>query len=221
MACCTSASGTVVRPTIPTATARTPGRCSAACCGSTSRIAPRPSPRQPLRGPPHRPPRDLGLRPAKPWRYAFAPDGRLVVADVGQDLFEEITIVGRGENHGWNRREADHCFPPGQACSAAGMVDPVYTHAHADDGSSVTGGAVYTGTEIPDLKGKYVFADFVSGRLWALDLPADRAPVAAAQAHALGAWPINPATFGVGHDGSLYVGDFRGRRILKLVRSAR
>ncbi|MEZ4470736.1 MAG: PQQ-dependent sugar dehydrogenase [bacterium] len=160
-----------------------------------------------------------GLR--NPWRYAFAPDGRLVVADVGQDLFEEITIVGRGENHGWNRREADHCFPPGQACSAAGMVDPVYTYAHADDGSSVTGGAVYTGTEIPDLKGKYVFADFVSGRLWALDLPADRAPVAAAQAHALGAWPINPATFGVGHDGSLYVGDFRGRRILKLVRTAR
>ncbi|MCA9525852.1 MAG: PQQ-dependent sugar dehydrogenase [Myxococcales bacterium] len=160
-----------------------------------------------------------GLR--NPWRYGFAPDGRLVVADVGQNLFEEVTVVGRGENHGWNRREADHCFPPGQACDATGLVDPVYTYTHAEDGSSITGGAVYTRTDIPDLQGKYVFGDFATGRLWAIDLPRDRAPVAPEKATALGGWPINPSTFGVGHDGTLYVGDFRGQRILKLVRSAR
>ena len=151
-----------------------------------------------------------GLR--NPWRYSFAPDGRLVVADVGQNTWEEITIVGRGENHGWASREAHVCFPIGKTCTATGMIDPIYAYPRAD-GNSVTGGFVYTGSAVPALKGKYVFADFGSGRIWALDLPAkgQTARIPEAKAWSLGQFDINPSTFGVGSDGTLYVGDFRGQ----------
>lgn len=153
----------------------------------------------------------LGLR--NPWRYSFTPTGRLITGDVGQNLWEEITYVGRGDNLGWRRREANQCFPPGTACDPQGLVDPVYVYGR-DDGASVTGGYVYTGSEVPDLKDKYVFGDFASGRLWALDLQAPQ------EALALGQWGIYPATFGVGHAGELYVGDFREGRILQ-IRSGR
>ena len=151
-----------------------------------------------------------GLR--NPWRYSFAPDGRLIVADVGQNLWEEITIVGRGENHGWAIREAHVCFPASKPCSAAGMVDPIYAYPRGD-GNSVTGGFVYTGSAVPALKGKYVFADFGSGRFWGLDLPTkgQTARIPEAKAWSLGQFDLNPSTFGVGTDGTLYVGDFRGR----------
>ncbi|MGK0358543.1 MAG: glucose/arabinose dehydrogenase [Bradymonadia bacterium] len=156
-----------------------------------------------------------GLR--NPWRYSFAPDGRLVVADVGQNIWEEITIVGRGENHGWAIREAHACFPASKACTAAGMVDPIYAYPRGD-GNSVTGGFVYTGSAVPALKGKYVFADFGSGRFWALDLPpkalsakGQTPRIPEAKAWSLGQFDLNPSTFGVGADGTLYVGDFRGQ----------
>ncbi|MCA9538158.1 MAG: PQQ-dependent sugar dehydrogenase [Myxococcales bacterium] len=156
----------------------------------------------------------FGLR--NPWRFSFAPDGRLVVADVGQNLWEEITIVGRGENHGWNAREAAHCFPADRACKAAGLVDPIYEYPRAD-GSSITGGFVYGGDAVPALRGRYVFADFVSGRLWAIELPTDGKRVAGDAALALGRWPINPSTFGVDHRGELYVADFTEGAIHRLV----
>lgn len=154
-----------------------------------------------------------GLR--NPWRYSFAPDGRLVVADVGQNTWEEITIVGKGENHGWAAREAHVCFPIGKACKQGKMVDPVYAYPRSD-GNSVTGGYVYTGAKVPKLKGKYVFGDFGSGRLWALDLPKTATRVPESKAISLGRFAINPATFGVGHDGTLWIGDFQGR-ILEVV----
>jgi glucose/arabinose dehydrogenase len=154
-----------------------------------------------------------GLR--NPWRYAFAPDGRLIVADVGQNTWEEITIVGRGENHGWALMEGLECFPINRKCSVKGTIDPVYVYPRAD-GNSITGGYVYTGSKIPKLKGKYVFADFGSGRMWALDLPKANTRIPEKDAWRLGHFDMNPSTFGVGADGALYVGDFRGR-ILEVV----
>ncbi|HKO94269.1 MAG TPA: PQQ-dependent sugar dehydrogenase, partial [Polyangiaceae bacterium] len=55
-----------------------------------------------------------GMR--NPWRFSFDPKGRLIAADVGQDLFEEVDIVAAGDNQGWARREATHCFPPAESC---------------------------------------------------------------------------------------------------------
>jgi glucose/arabinose dehydrogenase len=154
-----------------------------------------------------------GLR--NPWRYSFAPDGRLVVADVGQNAFEEITIVGRGENHGWKVREAAHCFPGGERCHGDTVyTDPVWEYPR-NEGISVTGGYVYTGKSIPALVGRYVFGDYGSGRLWALALPQAKSLQPDSAIRALGGFDVTPATFGVDHAGEMYVADFARGRIYR------
>ena len=152
-----------------------------------------------------------GLR--NPWRFSFAPDGRLVVADVGQDAWEEIDVVERGDNLGWNTREGRHCYPPDARCDATGFTDPVYEYSH-EEGQSVTGGYVYSGKAVPALGGKYVFGDFVDGRIWAIDLPVDRSELATASA--LGRWPILLSTFGRDADGELYVADYGSGTVYRL-----
>ncbi len=161
-----------------------------------------------------------GLR--NPWRYSFAPDGRLVIGDVGQDMYEEVTLVGAGQNAGWAIREAAHCFPPEvDDCPTEGLIDPIYEYGR-QDGGSITGGHVYTGDGIPELKGRYVFGDFLSGRLWALDLPPTSAtpgakPDGIAQVHSLGRWGILVSAFGRTADGEVLAVDFGGGAIYQLV----
>ena len=169
--------------------------------------------------PTHRPEQfAVGLR--NPWRYAFAPDGRLVVADVGQDTWEEVDIVSAGANLGWAAREGRHCFPPDvSTCTTAGLTDPIYEYAR-EDGNSITGGVVYTGSAIPELHGRYLFADFGSGRVWALTLPeGSPAPGAAgplAPVAALGRVDWLPVTFGRDEQGEVYLADFGSGVIYRL-----
>jgi glucose/arabinose dehydrogenase len=155
-----------------------------------------------------------GLR--NPWKYSFAPDGRLIVADVGQDEYEEIDIISRGGNYGWNIREGRHCYRPSSGCRTNELIDPVYEYSH-EEGQSVTGGYVYTGERISDLKGRYIFGDFVQGRVWALDL-ADKNSAMQAEVYTLGKWPLMISTFGRDHDGELYVADFAGGAIYRMER---
>ncbi len=149
-----------------------------------------------------------------PWRYSFGPQGQLIVADVGQDKWEEIAIVQAGQNHGWKIREGDHCFDPPQNCPTEGLTDPIYTYDHTE-GVSITGGYVYTGKALPALDKLYVFGDFVTGRIWAI--PTDKTKVESNQIHALGKWPILLSSFGQDEVGELYATDFTEGRILKLV----
>jgi len=107
----------------------------------------------------------FGLR--NPWRFSFDGD-RLWVADVGQNNIEEINLVGSGANCGWNRLEGSHCYPPGSACSTMGTTLPIFEYNHTNGDRSITGGYVYRGTAIPELEGAYIYGDFVSGRVWAL-----------------------------------------------------
>lgn len=109
------------------------------------------------------------------WRLAFDREtGRLWAADVGQDLWEEINLIERGGNYGWNRREGLHPFvkkgdaPPATDDKPADLLDPIWEYHH-DLGKSITGGVVYRGRAIPELVGHYLYADYVAGRLWALD----------------------------------------------------
>jgi glucose/arabinose dehydrogenase len=152
-----------------------------------------------------------GLR--NPWRYSFDPKGRLIAGDVGQDLWEEISIVERGKNLGWNVREAAHCFFPKDGCSSAGLVDPIFDYDRSL-GLSVTGGFVYTGKRIPTLAGRYVFGDFGTGRLWALDLPDAPKRVSA---RLLGRFSYAFSTFGRDADGELYAADFGPGSIYRLI----
>jgi len=108
-----------------------------------------------------------GLR--NPWRYSFDPvTGNLWVADVGQDLWEEINIVKKAGNYGWRFMEGFHCYKP-QNCDSTGLEMPLWEYGHNDEGGySVTGGFVYRGSKMDNLFGKYVYADFVTGKIWAL-----------------------------------------------------
>lgn len=107
------------------------------------------------------------------WRMAFdAKTGDLWAADVGQDLWEEVNVIERGGNYGWNLREGGNPFAAGGKPSGPreDLIDPLVEYPHLDDwGKSVTGGAVYRGTRLPDLQGWYLYGDYVSGRLWAMN----------------------------------------------------
>lgn len=154
----------------------------------------------------------LGLR--NPWRYAFDAQGRLIVADVGQDKWEEIDWVVRGGNYGWDEREGRHCHEPATGCQS-GFAEPIYEYGR-DDGSSITGGYVYEGPAIAALRGKYVFGDFLSGKLWAVDVPAE--PGAAVhRAFTLGGWPVLVSSFGRDGAGELYVASFAPGAVYKIV----
>ncbi|MCC7072119.1 MAG: PQQ-dependent sugar dehydrogenase [Deltaproteobacteria bacterium] len=156
-----------------------------------------------------------GLR--NPWRYAFdRQNGDLWIADVGQNLWEEVHLVERaaeqrGLNFGWSVLEGAHCFRPEQGCEAAGLVSPVFEYRHGDDGCSITGGVVYRGKRFPALVGSYVVADYCSSRLWTLKREGARVLWARA-----GHIPGNVSGFGEDEDGELWVADHQGR-VLRLV----
>jgi len=104
-----------------------------------------------------------GLR--NPWRFCFDPPaGTLYIADVGQNLWEEIDVVKAdraGLDYGWNVMEGDHCYRS-RDCDRSGRVAPLVEYGH-DDGCSVTGGFVYRGRRMPDLVGHYFYADYCHG----------------------------------------------------------
>ena len=102
-----------------------------------------------------------------PWRFSFdTASGRLFVADVGQNAFEEIDLVTKGGNYGWNIMEGSHCYNA-STCDMTGLTLPIHDYPRTD-GTTVIGGFVYRGTAIPSLVGTYVFGDFGSGKIWAL-----------------------------------------------------
>lgn len=145
-----------------------------------------------------------GLR--NPWRYSFDSRGRLWVADVGQDAVEEVNIVERGDNLGWDLREGFDCTSRDADCETEGLKEPVWVYRH-ELGASITGGYVYEGDAVPALRGHYLCADFLSGRLFAVPDPASGDPI---QAVSLGQWPLLPSTFGQDAAGEIYVADFAG-----------
>lgn len=93
--------------------------------------------------------------------------GDLWAADVGQDFWEEVNIVKKGGNYGWSVREASYPFNNKPSTSTDELVPPVWEYDH-QLGKSITGGFVYRGSQLPELQGMYVYADFISGRIWAL-----------------------------------------------------
>jgi glucose/arabinose dehydrogenase len=114
-----------------------------------------------------------GLR--NPWRISFDSEtGELWAADVGQDAIEEINLIVSGGNYGWNIKEGTKCYKRSN-CADDSLIDPVFEYDHSL-GQSITGGYVYRGSRIPALVGRYVYADFVSGKVWALKLDAEGKP---------------------------------------------
>ncbi|XP_021089965.1 HHIP-like protein 2 isoform X1 [Mesocricetus auratus] len=94
--------------------------------------------------------------------------GRIFCGDVGQNKFEEVDLIVKGGNYGWRAKEGFECYDK-KLCHNASLDDilPIYAYGH-EVGKSVTGGYVYRGCESPNLNGLYIFGDFMSGRLMAL-----------------------------------------------------
>lgn len=146
-----------------------------------------------------------------PWRFSFDPTtSRFLVADVGQDNFEEVNLVVKGGNYGWNIMEGLHCFQPPNGCPMDGLELPITEYDHSE-GSSITGGYVYRRNSMNELRGRYVFGDFGSGRIWSLE---ETTP---------GSWTrtllldtnYNISSFGLDRAGELLVVDYGGN-ILRL-----
>jgi glucose/arabinose dehydrogenase len=147
-----------------------------------------------------------------PWRFSFdKTTKRLFVADVGQDAWEEVDIVTKGGDFGWNIMEGKHCYPPGTNCNQAGLILPIAEYSHSE-GIAVIGGYVYRGGAIPALKGLYVFGDFGSGKVWTLQ---ETQPGTWTRASLLSAG-FNISALGRAGNNELYVVDYNGN-LYKLV----
>jgi glucose/arabinose dehydrogenase len=141
------------------------------------------------------------------WRMAFdRKTGVLWAGDVGQNLWEEIDIIVKGGNYGWNLREGMHPYVD-QKTDAKGsgprpdLIEPIWEYHH-DVGKSITGGNVYRGQSAPELEGGYLYADFVSGQIWALWYDMDAKRVTANRSLLTGSTPV--LTFGEDDAGETY-----------------
>lgn len=144
-----------------------------------------------------------GLR--NPWRFTFDREtGHLWAGDVGQNLFEEIDIIRPGLNYGWNVMEGFHCFRDSD-CVQEGLELPVAEYGRGG-GCSVTGGYVYRGTRLTSLYGAYIYADYCSGRIWALRHDGTRVTEHMEIVDA----PFRIPAFGEDRSGEVYILSFGG-----------
>ena len=146
----------------------------------------------------------MGLR--NPWRMSFDATGNLWIGDVGQGTYEEVNFIpggsNGGQNFGWNVREGTGPYAGGQLGGGI-LVNPLYQYSHAV-GQSITGGFVYDGPA-PALQGKYIFGDFTTGKIFALERVGGTASVTeitSMLSSPIGAYQL--ASFGIDAQHNLY-----------------
>jgi glucose/arabinose dehydrogenase len=155
-----------------------------------------------------------GLR--NPWRFSFdRVTGQLFAGDVGQDNWEEVDLITKGGNFGWNIMEGMHCYPSSvTSCNMTGLMLPITEYDHsAAGGDAVIGGFVYRGSAVAGLPGTYVFGDLSSGHVWGLTKDA------------AGNWQrtlvlthgLTVSAFGQDAAGELYLVDYGHGAILHMV----
>lgn len=152
----------------------------------------------------------FGLRNV--WRFSFDKEtGKLWGADVGQNAWEEINIIENGKNYGWRIMEGNHCFNPPSNCNTTNLTLPIWEYGRDSQGGySVTGGYVYRGKSAPELYGKYIYGDFVSGNIWALEMKGSGVTnnLLFNSNHSI-------STFGVDENGELYFANYNTGRLYK------
>ena len=142
-----------------------------------------------------------GLR--NPWRFSFDFKTNTIWAgDVGQGELEEIDLIEKGGNYGWNILEGTSCYTASN-CDKEGTILPIFEYNHDANDKSITGGYVYRGTALPALNGYYIYGDFVSGRIWALNPQGNN--------QLLLETGLAISSFGTDADNELYVCSFDGK----------
>ncbi len=152
-----------------------------------------------------------GLR--NPWRFSFDREtGQMWIADVGQNIWEEVDIGAAGTNYGWPMAEANHCFTPD--CDLDAFEGAVYEYSHAQ-GVSITGGYVYRGCEMPDLHGVYFLSDYGFGGspLWSLTWDGTQASKGPVWNSSTG---LKISSFGEDEQGEIYIADHMGNAIFRI-----
>ena len=149
-----------------------------------------------------------GMR--NPWRNSFDPvTGWLWSADVGQNTWEEINIIERGKNYGWRCYEGNHSFNL-SGCNYPEYIFPIWEYSHGL-GCSITGGYVYRGPTVPELTGKYIYADYCTKTVWSLEYndnaPPDNQTLLTASGFV--------TSFGVDENNELYIVTFSPDRIYR------
>jgi glucose/arabinose dehydrogenase len=155
-----------------------------------------------------------GLR--NPWRFSFDPVTELLwCGDVGQETWEEVNIIENGMNYGWRCYEGNHTYNTSGCGDSSSYTFPVWEYSHTE-GYSITGGFVYRGPNQPGLEGKYIYADYGSNNIWALEYDGINPP----SNQLLITAPASPSSFGVDQVNELYICTFNGGRIYKLASAA-
>jgi glucose/arabinose dehydrogenase len=161
-----------------------------------------------------------GLR--NPWRPSFdRQTGDLYIADVGQYIWEELSVQPAasqgGENYGWNVMEGAHCYST-TPCNEAGKVPPIYEYNRTGQGQgcAITGGYVYRGSRVPVLEGRYVFADYCAGFVRSLRYAGGRAEDVRDHTDSL-APPQWLSSFGEDARGELYLTSLFGGAVYRFV----
>jgi glucose/arabinose dehydrogenase len=119
---------------------------------------------------------------------------------------EEIDLVERGKNYGWNIMEGTVCYNPSSGCNQTGLELPVWNYTHDSGNNAIIGGYVYHGSSMPSLVGAYIYGDYGSGGIWAL-----RYNGVTATSNLLAETNLNIASFGVDNQGELYFTAFNGK----------
>jgi hypothetical protein len=156
-----------------------------------------------------------GLR--NPWRFSFDRlTGDLFIGDVGQNAWEEIDVQlaasGGGQNYGWRRMEGPACYNPSTGCNDGSLVLPILYYPHSA-GCSVTAGFRYRGARSPALNGLYLYGDYCTGRIWE-GWPTGGGGWASAQVVDT---PYTISTFGEDAAGDLYLADYAGGAVYRIV----
>jgi len=138
------------------------------------------------------------------WRMSFDPaTGELWAGDVGQNAWEEVDIITKGGNYGWNAREGKHAFKRNKLREGSTAIEPIVDYGR-EDGGSITGGEVVREAGNP-LDGVYLYADYMTGKMWGLRRNTD-STVQVNEVLRGRARPVS--SFGRGADGHIYVAAF-------------
>jgi glucose/arabinose dehydrogenase len=142
------------------------------------------------------------------WGMAIDPvTGLHYAADVGQDRWEEVNLIVRGGNYGWSLREAGHPFGANGSGPREDLIEPIWEYDRAA-GRSITGGVVYRGRAIPELDGHFLYADYITGSMWALKYDPETRRVVANRP--LPGPPLPVIAFGLDAAGEAYFSDTFG-----------
>lgn len=153
-----------------------------------------------------------GLR--NPWRFDFDNDGTLWVGDTGQHVWEEVDIILKGKNYGWpacdgndTRNLSNYMLNVDcdNSTNSGDFIPPITAYNHNGNAASIIGGIVYRGTSLPELNGKFIYGDYDTSRIWAIDKNAPTEQITIPGFGKNG----NISSFGIDLNGSVYITSFR------------